>query len=463
MRSTNVLYKYKLFGALMLVGGILFVVAACGGGNEAGTTEAAAPTTEAAPPATTEAAPADTGAADTGAAAEGTCPTVGGLVDCVEVTGIGTVYADPTKNDPAVLGKVIAPENPDWAFPVQFTDCNAADTEKEGCNPGTETPGVYTPLPTDQITQTWNICVSFPHLKDAYWVASNYGAWAESVSATGEVASSSRPAATRLTKQLSQLDNCVAQGAQAVVIGGISYDGLNAKLQEFIDNDVKVVDLINGMSNPNIQAHSLITYYKMGKRPASISAASTSPASRSAGSPALRALAGSRRRTQGFKDAIAAAAPTIVEIAERTATPARTSSSAWSRTRWRPTPTSTTSRGPQSTAEAAVAALDGARAHRTRSRCSPTTDPDHVRVHQERQDLVRADRPEPDAISHRNRPGCPPARGATPRQRVHGQERVEPYAELVCGPGAGDANNLDDFVDLATFAPHDFKPTFTAG
>ena len=42
-------------------------------------------------------------------------------------------------------------------------------------------------------------------------------------------------------------------------------------------------------------------------------------------------------------------------------------------------------------------------------------------------------------------------------------ERVEPYAELVCGPGAGDANNLDTFVELTTFAPPDFKPTFSAG
>ncbi len=42
-------------------------------------------------------------------------------------------------------------------------------------------------------------------------------------------------------------------------------------------------------------------------------------------------------------------------------------------------------------------------------------------------------------------------------------ERVEPYAELVCGPGAGDADNLDTFVELTTFAPPDFQPTFSAG
>jgi protein TorT len=43
------------------------------------------------------------------------------------------------------------------------------------------------------------------------------------------------------------------------------------------------------------------------------------------------------------------------------------------------------------------------------------------------------------------------------------KERVEPYAELVCGPAAGDLNNLDAFVYGATFAPPDFSPTFTVG
>jgi protein TorT len=43
------------------------------------------------------------------------------------------------------------------------------------------------------------------------------------------------------------------------------------------------------------------------------------------------------------------------------------------------------------------------------------------------------------------------------------QERVEPYAELVCGPGSGDLNNLDGFVFGATFAPEGFEPTFTVG
>jgi hypothetical protein len=43
------------------------------------------------------------------------------------------------------------------------------------------------------------------------------------------------------------------------------------------------------------------------------------------------------------------------------------------------------------------------------------------------------------------------------------QERVEPYAELVCGPAAGDLDNLATFVFGATVAPEGFEPTFTVG
>ena len=148
---------------------------------------------------------------------------------------------------------------------MQFTDCQASDTTPDGCTPGTETPGVYTPLPVSEITEPWNICISFPHLKDAYWLASNYGGVVESERDGLEMTLVEAGGYTELANQLSQLDNCVAQGAQAVIVGGISYDGLDAKLQEFIDQGIVVIDLINGMKNPNIQAHSLISYYKMGQ------------------------------------------------------------------------------------------------------------------------------------------------------------------------------------------------------
>ena len=55
----------------------------------------------------------------------------------------------------------------DWTFPV----ANVVD--------GKEVPATYTPIPVGQVTKRWKICVLFPHMKDSYWLAANYGVVAE--------------------------------------------------------------------------------------------------------------------------------------------------------------------------------------------------------------------------------------------------------------------------------------------
>jgi protein TorT len=39
--------------------------------------------------------------------------------------------------------------------------------------------------------------------------------------------------------------------------------------------------------------------------------------------------------------------------------------------------------------------------------------------------------------------------------------RAFPAPILVCGPGAGDAENLDSFIQETTFATEGFKPVFS--
>src|SRR5262245_45912536 len=129
--------KFSRYLVLLgLVATLAVVAAACGGGGEE---PAAAP-----PPAEPATPPAETGApAETGEPAEAGATVGGPGVEEVQ-TSAGSVYADPAQNDPAVMKSVIEAE--DWAFPVQFTDCTASDTDPNGCTPGTEVPGVYTPL-----------------------------------------------------------------------------------------------------------------------------------------------------------------------------------------------------------------------------------------------------------------------------------------------------------------------------
>ena len=69
---------------------------------------------------------------------------------------------------------------------------------------------------------------------------------------------------TNLNKQISQIEDCVAAGAQGVVIGAISLDGLNNLVTELKGKNVPVIDVINGMSSPDLAAKSLVSFGEMG-------------------------------------------------------------------------------------------------------------------------------------------------------------------------------------------------------
>jgi len=113
-------------------------------------------------------------------------------------------------------------------------------------------------------TQAWNICVSFPHMKDAYWLAVDYGAVEESRRQGVSMTLVEAGGYTNLDTQISQIEDCVQGGADAVVIGAISFDGLNNLVDEIAAQGIPVIDVINGMSSENLTAKSLVSFGEMG-------------------------------------------------------------------------------------------------------------------------------------------------------------------------------------------------------
>ena len=144
----------------------------------------------------------------------------------------------------------LAAEN--WTWPVEWV----VNDQKQ--------PAMYDPIATEDITKAWNICVSFPHLKDPYWLGADYGI-AEEIRRDGATMQLYEAGGyTELDKQLSQLDDCVAQGAQAIILGAISADGVNAKVEEIVDSGIPVIDFVNGINTPKVSAHALVSFYDMG-------------------------------------------------------------------------------------------------------------------------------------------------------------------------------------------------------
>lgn len=119
-------------------------------------------------------------------------------------------------------------------------------------------------VPLKKAAKKWNICVSFPHMKDAYWLAVDYGITAEARSEGVRMQLVEAGGYTNLNKQISQIEDCVAGGADAVIIGAISYDGLNNLVSEIRAKGVPVIDIINGMSSKKLSAKSLVSFGEMG-------------------------------------------------------------------------------------------------------------------------------------------------------------------------------------------------------
>ncbi|MDD1780568.1 TMAO reductase system periplasmic protein TorT [Enterovibrio sp. ZSDZ35] len=120
--------------------------------------------------------------------------------------------------------------------------------------------------PVDRAAKQWDICVSFPHLKDAYWTAVNYGVVDEAKRAGVGMQLVEAGGYTNLNTQLSQIEDCVASGADAVIVGAISYDGLNNLVKNIAKSGVPIIDIVNGMSSPDLSAKSLVSFGEMGAK-----------------------------------------------------------------------------------------------------------------------------------------------------------------------------------------------------
>jgi protein TorT len=121
-------------------------------------------------------------------------------------------------------------------------------------------------VPLEKASEPWEVCVSFPHMKDAYWLGVDYGVAEEAKRLGVKMQLVEAGGYTELQKQVSQIEDCVAAGADAVVIGAISLDGLNNLVAEIRSKDIPVIDVINGISSPELSAKSRVSFGEMGAK-----------------------------------------------------------------------------------------------------------------------------------------------------------------------------------------------------
>ena len=113
----------------------------------------------------------------------------------------------------------------------------------------------YTPLA--KASKPWSVCVSFPHMKDPLFLAADFGLVEEAKRQGVRLQVLDAGGYTQLGTQVSQIENCVAGGADAVMMVAIAQDGMGNLLGQLKKKNIPVVDAINGVSSKDVGARVL--------------------------------------------------------------------------------------------------------------------------------------------------------------------------------------------------------------
>ncbi len=120
----------------------------------------------------------------------------------------------------------------------------------------------------DKAEKSWRICVSIPHLKDAYWTSVNFALIDEARRLGVAMHLYEAGGYGNLQIQRQQIVECMDSGADGLIVSAISSDGVNDLVARYGDHGKPVVDLINGLSSPRITARAAADFWDMGNRTA---------------------------------------------------------------------------------------------------------------------------------------------------------------------------------------------------
>jgi protein TorT len=174
-----------------------------------------------------------------------------GMVGVLLLSGCGAATKSVSS------GATASPQDStNWSIPASFTHADGS-VEK----------ATYKPVETSTVAKKSKVCVLLPHVKDSLWVAANYGTLSEAQRDGLDYNMFQAGGYGNLSTQVSQMNDCIVQKYDAIVLGAISGDGNCASIKQALDAGIVVVDFINGtacskdiLSNPKF-SHAAVSYY----------------------------------------------------------------------------------------------------------------------------------------------------------------------------------------------------------
>lgn len=115
----------------------------------------------------------------------------------------------------------------------------------------------------DRARGPWRLCVAYPHMKDAYWLSVNYGMVVESRRLGVSFRLVEAGGYPNLDRQIEQIEACVGEGVDALVVGGVSFDGLSPTLER-IARRMPVIAAVNDIADAGVTAKAGVSWTQMG-------------------------------------------------------------------------------------------------------------------------------------------------------------------------------------------------------
>jgi periplasmic protein TorT len=110
---------------------------------------------------------------------------------------------------------------------------------------------------------SYTIGVSFPHLKDPYWLAVNYGVIDQARRLGVGIDLVAAQGYDDLTGQINQVENLANRGVDGIILAAISYSAQD-QLVEQLAEQLPVVEVINDIQAARISAKALVSFFTMG-------------------------------------------------------------------------------------------------------------------------------------------------------------------------------------------------------
>lgn len=110
----------------------------------------------------------------------------------------------------------------------------------------------------------YKLGVLFPHMKDSYWIAVNYGIITEAEKLKVGIKLLSAGGYGEIDTQRKQFMALIREKVDGIILGAISYDSLDSLVKISDKKGIPVIEVINDIYAPAIKAKALVSFYDMG-------------------------------------------------------------------------------------------------------------------------------------------------------------------------------------------------------